>query len=529
MANNLPKIEWYSTYHVTLIKSWLVQKQTALGQTTTGKEISNPFMAGSLPKTIVTTFIQFWNTVVIKQIIDVTRLQALVDKKKVVITEAAIREVLRLDDAEGVDCLPNEEIFAELACMGDDAQEPSIPSLTLGTPPPQQPQDLPSTSQVQPTPPQSPQPQPQPQPQAQQHAADFPISLLQEALDACDSLTRRVEHLEYDKVAQALEITKLKRRVKKLEKGNRVKVLKLRRLKKGRIIDEMDKNDVVALMDDKEEHNKEEMAKVIKDDQVQGRQAESQAKIYKIDLDHASKVLKVVTAASETVTAASTTIFAAKPQVTAATITAAPSKDKGKGIMVEEPKPLKKKQQVEMDEEYARKLHAELNKDIDWDTTIDHVKQKAKELDYFKGMSYDDIRPIFEGKFKSNIEFLLKTKEQMEEDENRVIQSINKTPTQKAAKRRKLNEEVEDLKRHLEIVPDEDDDVYTEATPLARKVPIVDYEIIHLNNKPHYKIIRADKTHWFAAKQKLMLLDSAAKGRLMLLSQFKTVNDKCYC
>nr|GEV05870.1 hypothetical protein [Tanacetum cinerariifolium] len=50
---------------------------------------------------------------------DVTRLQALVDKKKVVVTEAAIKEVLRLDDAEGVDCLPNEEIFAKLARMGD--------------------------------------------------------------------------------------------------------------------------------------------------------------------------------------------------------------------------------------------------------------------------------------------------------------------------------------------------------------------------------------------------------------------------
>nr|GFC67332.1 hypothetical protein [Tanacetum cinerariifolium] len=93
-------------------------------------------------------------------------------------------------------------------------------------------------------------------------------------------------------------------------------------------------------------------------------------------------------------------------------------------------------------------------------------------------MSYDDIRPIFEGKFNSNIEFLLKTKEQIEEEENRALQSINETPAQKAAKRRKLNEEVEDLKRHLEIVPDEDDDVYTEATPLARKVPVVDYEII---------------------------------------------------
>nr|GEU53960.1 hypothetical protein [Tanacetum cinerariifolium] len=49
---------------------------------------------------------------------DITSLQALVDKKKVVVTEAAIREVLRLDDAERVDCLPNEEIFVELARMG---------------------------------------------------------------------------------------------------------------------------------------------------------------------------------------------------------------------------------------------------------------------------------------------------------------------------------------------------------------------------------------------------------------------------
>nr|GEX12902.1 hypothetical protein [Tanacetum cinerariifolium] len=110
-------------------------------------------------------------------------------------------------------------------------------------------------------------------------------------------------------------------------------------------------------------------------------------------------------------------------------------------------------------------------------------------------MSYDDIRPIFKAKFNSNIAFLLKTKEQLEEKENKAIQSINETPAQKAAKRRKLNEEAKDLKKHLEIVPNEDDDVYKQATPLARKVPVVDYKIIHLNNKPHYKIIRADGTH----------------------------------
>nr|GEZ71382.1 hypothetical protein [Tanacetum cinerariifolium] len=54
--------------------------------------------------------------------------------------------------------------------------------------------------------------------------------------------------------------------------------------------------------------------------------------------------------------------------------------------------------------------------------------------------------------------------EQIEKEENKAIESNNETPAQKAAKRRKLNEEVkdvEDLKQHLEIMPDEDDDVFT--------------------------------------------------------------------
>nr|GEW31661.1 hypothetical protein [Tanacetum cinerariifolium] len=118
MADNLPKTVWYSTHHVTLMKSWLVQKKTALGQTATGKEISNPFMAGSLPKTILLTVIHFWTTVSVKKVNDVIRLQALVDKKKVVVTKASIRDALHLDDAEGVECPPNEEIFTELARMG---------------------------------------------------------------------------------------------------------------------------------------------------------------------------------------------------------------------------------------------------------------------------------------------------------------------------------------------------------------------------------------------------------------------------
>nr|GFA01832.1 hypothetical protein [Tanacetum cinerariifolium] len=61
----------------------------------------------------------------------------------------------------------------------------------------------------------------------------------------------------------------------------------------GRMIARMDKDDVVVLMDEKEEEKKVEEAKIDESAQVQGRLAESQAKIYKIDMDHASKVLSI--------------------------------------------------------------------------------------------------------------------------------------------------------------------------------------------------------------------------------------------
>ncbi|GKE94860.1 hypothetical protein Tco_1579715, partial [Tanacetum coccineum] len=46
------------------------------------------------------------------------QIQALVDKKKVIISETRIRSDLKLDDAEGTNCLPTATIFAELERMG---------------------------------------------------------------------------------------------------------------------------------------------------------------------------------------------------------------------------------------------------------------------------------------------------------------------------------------------------------------------------------------------------------------------------
>ncbi|GJX07522.1 hypothetical protein Tco_0195454 [Tanacetum coccineum] len=45
------------------------------------------------------------------------QLQALVDGKKIIITESTVRRDLQLEDAEGVDCLPNATIFEQLALM----------------------------------------------------------------------------------------------------------------------------------------------------------------------------------------------------------------------------------------------------------------------------------------------------------------------------------------------------------------------------------------------------------------------------
>nr|GFB95747.1 hypothetical protein [Tanacetum cinerariifolium] len=260
----------------------------------------------------------------------------------------------------------------------------------------------------------------------------------------------------------------------------------------------------------------------------------------------AKLITKVVTTVASQVSAASATIPAAKPSIPAATPTVVAAytrrrkgviirdpeeelssktladtpkvKDKGKGILAETPKSMKKKDQIELDAECARKLHEEINrdefnKDIDWDAAMDHVNQKSNnpqyikryqgmkkrpqtesearrnimiylkntvgyKMDFFKGMTYAQICPIFQARFDENMRFLFKSRKEMKEEDQEIIKSINETPAQKAAKRKKLSEEAreaKDLRKRLEVVDDEDDDVFIESTPLARKVFVVDY------------------------------------------------------
>nr|GFA10644.1 hypothetical protein [Tanacetum cinerariifolium] len=70
------------------------------------------------PTIYVSCVKQFWATTKVKRVNDQEQIQALVDMKTVIITKDNIRSELLFDDAEGIACLPNEAIFEGLACMG---------------------------------------------------------------------------------------------------------------------------------------------------------------------------------------------------------------------------------------------------------------------------------------------------------------------------------------------------------------------------------------------------------------------------
>nr|GEU90679.1 hypothetical protein [Tanacetum cinerariifolium] len=498
------------------------------------------------PTIYVSCIKQFWTSVSIKKSNDIVRLQALIDRKKVIITDDTIRQSLRLDDVDVVICLATDrkfnfskyifdsmvrnvdspskflmyprflqliinvqvddlsshntkytspaltqKLFANMRRIGkgflgvdtplfdgmlvqqvqavEDAAEdgdddnkvsvePTPPSPTPATPPPSPTQEhIPSPPQAQTAQPSPPPPQ---QPSQTVDISQSAMTLLNTLLETCATLTKQVANLEQDKIAQAIKITKLKQRAGMLKKKRQFKSLRLKRLRK---VGTAQKD--VTLVDAEEDMNAH----------VQGRLAESKQR----------RRRGVVIQDPEETTTASVIVH-----------TEVKSKDKGNGILIEEPKPLKRQAQIEQDEAFARQLEAELNANINWDDHDEYLKNMAGlKMHFFKGMTYNEIRPIFEKHYNLNQAFLERVEEevigQKEEESKRKGDSLN----QDAAKKQRINEEEEELKAHLQIVVHDDDDVFTEATPLASKVPVVDYQIHHENNKPYYKIIRADGTH----------------------------------
>nr|GFB71186.1 hypothetical protein [Tanacetum cinerariifolium] len=239
-------------------------------------------------------------------------------------------------------------------------------------------------------------------------AAEGSSILVQQVLKKCFALVHRVEGLESANTAQQLEILKLKARVKKLKRLNKVKSSKLRRLKK------VGTSQRIESSEDEENVFNQGRISVDIDEGIELEDSEVQEVV---EVVNAAKLItevvtaattQVVSAAEPVVAAVSTPISAVKPKVlkiVPAALTV--STRKRKGVVIRDP------------EEELHELHD--------DTPAETQSAKDKG----KGKTYDQIHLIFQARFDGNMRFLLKSKEEMEKEEEEIIKIINETPAQK--------------------------------------------------------------------------------------------------
>nr|GEZ49094.1 hypothetical protein [Tanacetum cinerariifolium] len=195
------------------------------------------------------------------------------------------------------------------------------------------------------------------------------------------------------------------------------------------------------------------------------------------------------------------------------------AKDKGKGIIQETelPRKIKKREmiQLSLNEELAQNLYAEELAKETARQEQERVFSKAEvkknmctylknqggyKQRYFKGMKYENIRPIFERVWDQIHTFVPKDSE----IEKEVMKRSGFNLQQESLKKHKLDEqiveevkaqadtdqEIEEVKLYVKMVPDED--IAIDAIPLTTKPPvIVEYKIVKEGKISTYHIIRA--------------------------------------
>nr|GEX61453.1 hypothetical protein [Tanacetum cinerariifolium] len=145
----------------------------------------------------------FWATTTAKNINGEAQIHAKVDGKKVIISEATIRRDLKFEDEGGVDCLSNEVIFEQLPLMGLEKATTTATSLDAK-------HDRGNISKT------------------QSKATPNELSSTRTSLGGGP----RVLNLETTKTAQTKKISILKKKVKRLERKNKLRTRGLKRLYK---------------------------------------------------------------------------------------------------------------------------------------------------------------------------------------------------------------------------------------------------------------------------------------------------------
>ncbi|GJZ81765.1 hypothetical protein Tco_0646759 [Tanacetum coccineum] len=476
------------------------------------------------------------------------QIQALVDKKKVIITETSIRSDLHIEDAEGTECLPNATIFKQLTLMGAKTTAWNEFSSTMASAVilflDKQVEGMTKHKEIYVTPSHTKKVFDNMKRRGKDFAGRdtplFPTMIVQAQEQEGEGFVMPIwpsgstepitdeaaneEHvpihsndpllsvldLENTKTAQATEITKLKERVKKLERRNKSRTPGLKRLRKVGISTQVvsSKDEGLGAQEDASKQgrkiaNLDADAEVTLVDEAQKRNDDNLMFDTGVLDDQEVKVEKVVSTAEVTTTSATTTvdeltlaqtlieIKVAKPKVVTVattTTTTVVTRPKARRVVVQEPnyelaQRLQAEEQGELTIEERSKLFVEL-----MDKRKKHfAKLRAKEIRrkpptkaQMRNQMCTYLKNMANYKHKRSKK---RTREELESDNS---------------KKQKIYENVEaevddeaEMKKLMEIVPD--NEVAIDAIPLASKSPIiVDWKIINKGKIGYFQIIKAD-------------------------------------
>ncbi|GJS38893.1 hypothetical protein Tco_0563936 [Tanacetum coccineum] len=285
---------------------------------------------------------------------------------------------------------------------------------------------------------------------------------LKELLELCTKLSERVLDLENTKTSQTAEITKLKERVKKLERRNKSRTPGLKRLRK------VGRSTQVVSFEDEGLGAREDASR-------QGR------KIIDLDADAEEVEIEKVVSTTDVTTASATTttvdeltlaqtlieIKVAKPKaitIAATTTTTTVTRPKARGV----------KDQILIDEEIAQRLQAQLNAELEEEEKL--AKQREEDANIAE---LDNVQAMIDADYE------LAARLQAQEQEEFIVEEISKLfLEQERIKKQKIDDDQEEaeIKKHIEIVVDEEE-IAVDAISLATKPPIiVDWKIIKEGN-----------------------------------------------
>ncbi|GKB57418.1 hypothetical protein Tco_0913604 [Tanacetum coccineum] len=433
-------------------------------------------------------------TVKVKTVNKEQQLQALVDGKKIIITEATVRWDLLPKDANGVDSTNqkfsfSKYIFESMVKNLDNAVKFLMPK-EKDTQVPQSsvPSDPTNVEDV--------------------VGNEEPSMKLKELMDFCTKLQQRVLDLENTKTTQAQEITSLKKRVKRLEKKGGSRTHKLKILYRGRKIDDIDVDEDIIL---ENVHD----ADLFGVNNLDGDEVVVESKVTDKAGEKRNIVEEAVTV-TDVITILVTAAIINNVELTLAqTLTELKSaRPKTKGVVMQEPNEstptisLQLPSQFDEEDRLAREKAQQVEEaNIAWDDIQEKIdadyQLKPKDL---KNKSFANIQELFDKAFKrvnTFVDFRTELVEGTEmEESSKKAEVIEESSSKRAGdeleqenpKKQKVDDDHEavKMKELMKIIPDKEE-VAVDAIPLATKpLSIVDWKIVKEGKINYYQIIRAD-------------------------------------